>query len=190
MENLTNPNWAPFRVLSENEKLVAPRPMKLATPMTDFTGVGDRLRSAAFAEIQAEAAFLWAASTFDAPLELRQSWRHLGSEESKHKNWLLNRMKELHLEVTEIANPPVLWSAFMNCKSATEFACLMADAENRGRKAGERFYEVLRNYDLQSAEIFKQIAEEEKTHIELTYRFFPKEMEEFNAKKLARDLRP
>ena len=37
----------------------------------------------------------------------------------------------------------------------------MASAEDRGRRAGERFFEMMKDTDPISAEIFRKIAEEE-----------------------------
>jgi len=43
----------------------------------------------------------------------------------------------------------------------------MAKAEDRGRHAGEQFYETLLKIDSTTAELFKKIAEEETIHIRL-----------------------
>src|SRR4051794_399527 len=80
-------DWTPFRIAAPGKKADLPRSLDTQE------GIGDRLRSAAFAEIQARDAFLWAAAHFDdAPEELRKAWTLLAKEEEKHMNWLLVRM--------------------------------------------------------------------------------------------------
>jgi hypothetical protein len=49
----------------------------------------------------------------------------------------------------------------------------MAGAEERGRRAGERFFESLKTIDPKTAQIFGQIALEERSHIALAYKFYP-----------------
>ena len=49
----------------------------------------------------------------------------------------------------------------------------MANAEERGQKAGFRFHEALVTIDPKSAEIFSKIAHEETAHIALARRYFP-----------------
>jgi uncharacterized ferritin-like protein (DUF455 family) len=132
------------------------------------------LRSAAFAEIQARDAFLWAARELeDAPEDLRRAWRNLAAAEDKHLRWLLERMKELGFDVRERRVSDHLWVSLTSCKTAREFALYMASAEERGRRAGERFHQALLERDSVTARLFGQIAEEEISHIELARRFFP-----------------
>jgi uncharacterized ferritin-like protein (DUF455 family) len=160
------PNWEPFRV--DNSVLLAPR------PLGETAGVGDRLRTAAFAEVQAEAAFLWAATTYeDASEELREAWRGLATEERKHRVWLLDRLRALECAVDERPVSDILWRSLTRCHTAAEFCHYMAGAEERGRRAGERFHERLMSVDPVTARIFGQIALEERAHIELAYRFYP-----------------
>jgi len=162
--------WAPFVLVPQGQFPEPPR--SLATP----EGVGDRMRAAAFAEIQARDAFLWAAEHFpDASEDLRRAWRNLAHAEQKHFDWLLTRMKELSVEIAERKVSDMLWVSLQSCKTAREFAIYMANAEERGRRAGERFYEGLKSKDPTTAEIFRKIAEEEVTHIALAQRFFPHE---------------
>lgn len=161
-------DWAPF-VLVEAGQFVAP-----PRPMDTIDGIADRMRSAAFAEKQAILAFRWAADHFeDASLDLREAWRELAFAEEKHMNWLLVRMKELGFEVISKPVSDRLWRSLIACTSAKEFAFFMANAEERGQKAGMRFYEFLRNKDAVTAEIFLKIAQEETEHIALAKRFFP-----------------
>jgi uncharacterized ferritin-like protein (DUF455 family) len=162
-------NWAPFRLAPNGEHGDVPR------SLNGRDGVGDRLRAAAFAEIQAREAFLWAASHLeDASEDLRRAWRNLASAEQKHLDWLLTRMKELQFEVDERKVSDHLWVSLTSCKTAREFALYMASAEERGRRAGERFHRELLSSDPVTATIFGKIAEEEISHIELAQRFFPK----------------
>lgn len=159
--------WGPFRVAPSGEKGDLPR------ALTTFEGLGDRLRSAAFAEYQAREAFRWAASHFaDATPELKNAWLALAIEEDKHMNWLLSRMAELKIEVQERSVSDQLWISLTRCSSPREFALYMASAEERGRKAGVRFYEALLEKDPVTAKIFGTIAQEEVTHIELAQKFF------------------
>jgi len=162
------PDWSPFLVAGLDEHPEAPRSIH------NLDGVGDRLRAAAFAEIQAREAFLWAAQTFaDASEDLREAWNRLAAAEEKHLNWLLKRMVELGIDVQARRVSDHLWRSFMSCKRAQDFAIFMANAEERGQKAGFRFYETLLAKDPVTAEIFGKIAEEETSHIALAKKFFP-----------------
>jgi uncharacterized ferritin-like protein (DUF455 family) len=163
-----SPDWAPFITSDPGAHADAPR--SIDTP----AGIGDRLRAAAFAEIQARDAFNWAADHLaDAPEPLRQAWRDLARAEDRHLGWLLTRMKDLQIEVAERKVSDQLWRSLVACKTAQEFAIYMANAEERGRKAGVRFHQALLKTDPMSAKIFGTIAEEEVEHIALARRFFP-----------------
>jgi uncharacterized ferritin-like protein (DUF455 family) len=167
---MKTPDWQPFSVVPAGEKADLPR------SLDTFDGKGDRLRSAAFAEIQAREAFLWAASYFEsAPSDLKQAWCNLAKAEQKHLDWLLKRMDELEIPIRARRVSDQLWFSLTACKSAREFALYMASAEERGRKAGVRFHQALLASDPVTAEIFRKIAEEEVSHIELAQRFFPSE---------------
>ena len=153
-------DWNPFRICAPGEK--APYPRALTTK----EGLGDRLRFVAFAEKQAVVAFSSAAEIFsDSPIQTRELWLALSKEEEKHLSWLIVRMKELNVSVDERPQSLALWQSFDHCKTALEFANFMAKAEDRGRQAGEQFYETLLKIDPITAEIFRKIAEEEKEHI-------------------------
>ena len=161
-------DWAPFRLAPAGAHADAPR--SINSP----DGVADRLRAAAFAEIQAFHAFNWAASRFDdAPESLRQAWRSLATAEERHMNWLLNRLRDLGVDVALRVVSDHLWLSFQSCKTARDFAIFMANAEERGRKAGVRFHEQMTSQDPISAEIFRKIAEEEIEHIALAAKYFP-----------------
>jgi len=166
----SKPSWEPFSILPP---FVRPEPARaIETP----EGVSDRLRSAAFAEIQAYYAFLWAADRFtDAPDSLRTAWRGLAYAEEKHLGWLLYRMQELGIDVKERGVSDWLWDSLVACKTAKDFAVFMASAEERGRRAGVRFQQAMRKIDPTSAKIFGQIAEEEVEHIRLASSYFPEE---------------
>jgi uncharacterized ferritin-like protein (DUF455 family) len=164
------PDWSPFSLVAREERADPPR--LISTPQ----GVGDRLRAAAFAELQAREAFEWAARTYDdAPEELRGAWHTLAQAEERHLNWLLSRAAALGVDLRERKVSDQLWVSLTRCKSAREFAIYMAEAEDRGRKAGERFAVAMKEADPESARIFGQIALEERSHIELAERFFPRE---------------
>ncbi len=161
-------NWEPFLVVPSGNY------GDLSRSLSTLEGIGDRLRAAAFAEIQAREAFLWAANTFeDAPEDLKNAWRALAREEQKHMDWLLNRMAELNIPVQARKVSDHLWISLVSCKTARDFALFMANAEERGRKAGERFHQALLQTDPVTAKIFGQIAKEEVSHIQLAQRFFP-----------------
>jgi hypothetical protein len=82
-------------------------------------------------------------------------------------------MDELEIPIPGRKVSDFLWHSFMGCADARQFATYMADAEERGRKAGERFHQTLVQTDPVTAEIFRKIAEEEVGHIALARRFFP-----------------
>jgi uncharacterized ferritin-like protein (DUF455 family) len=161
-------NWEPFHVAPTGSKPEAPR------PLDTFEGIGDRLRVAAFAELQAREAFLWAAENFgDAPDSLKRAWTALAQAEQRHLDWLLNRMSELKIEIQERRVSDQLWHSLISCKTTREFALYMASAEERGRVAGVRFHQALSATDPITAEIFGKIAEEEVAHIALAEKYFP-----------------
>jgi len=155
-------NWLPFRPCAPGEK--APYPRSLQTP----EGLGDRLRFVAFAEKQAMEAFRLAAVSFtDATPVQQAAWLRLADEEAKHLSWLLRRMEELGVDAGERPQSLALWNSFDRCEGAEQFAGFMANAEERGRIAGEQFFETLKSTDPVTAEIFRKIAEEEVEHIRI-----------------------
>jgi len=162
-------DWSPFRLADPGAHAEAPRSIH------NKEGVGDRLRAAAFAEIQAREAFLWAAETFtDASTSLRVAWRGLALAEDRHLSWLLKRLEELGFKPDDRKVSDQLWVSLTSCTSAEQFAVFMATAEERGRRAGERFMAQLQDRDPISAQIFGKIAEEEIEHIQLAEKYFPK----------------
>jgi uncharacterized ferritin-like protein (DUF455 family) len=168
LKELPTRDWSPFRSAPQGAHADAPR------AITSTFGIGDRLRAAAFAELQAREAFDWAADRFeDAPTSLRTAWKGLALAEDRHLGWLLNRMKELGIDAAERQVSDQLWYSLVTCQNARDFAKYMASAEERGRKAGERFCQAMSAVDPVSAGIFGKIAEEEVAHIELATRYFP-----------------
>lgn len=165
---IPTPDWRPFQVSPVGTRGDQPR------SLDTLQGVCDRLRVAAFAEIQAREAFRWAASHFtEAPAALRRAWIALAEAEQRHLDWLLRRMTELGADPYDRKVSDHLWQSFQSCKTAREFALYMASAEEWGRKAGERFHHSLKQRDPVTSEIFKKIAEEEVAHIQLALRYFP-----------------
>ncbi len=155
-------DWAPFTVCPPTEKAPYPRSLNTAE------GLGDRLRFVAFAEKQAENAFRLAAHSFPGlPETVKHTWLELAREESKHLNWLLARMKELSVDPAERPQSLALWNSFDRCATPKDFAIFMANAEERGRIAGEQFHETLMKSDPVTGELFRKIAEEEQIHIDL-----------------------
>ena len=88
-------------------------------------------------------------------------------------NWLLQRMAELQISLTERPVSTFLWDSFMKCQNAQHFAEFMSNAEERGRIAGERFRKEMAAVDSVTADLFGKIAEEEIEHIQLAGRYFP-----------------
>lgn len=160
-------DWSPFRIAGP----CTPLPKTRAIHTVE--GIGDRLRVAAFAELQAREAFYWAAAKFkDAPDGLCAAWKGLARAEQKHLDWLLRRMEELGVAVDERPVSDQLWHSFVKCRTAEEFSLYMAAAEERGRRAGERFRDAMAKVDPISATLFGRIAEEEVEHIALATRYF------------------
>jgi uncharacterized ferritin-like protein (DUF455 family) len=153
-------DWKPFLVCGDGEK--APK----ARGINTAEGLGDRLRTAAFAERQAVEAFLWAAKELvDAPPELSSAWRRFAAEEAKHLGWIMTRMRELGVEPAGRPVSDRLWKSLSACRDFREFARLMVLAEQRGKEAEESFHRALAASDPTTAGIFGRIAADEETHI-------------------------
>ena len=143
-------------------------------PLQTVEGVCDRLRLIAFAERQAYYAFIEAAERFkDAPPGLADAWKWVAAEEQKHESWYLKRLAELGQDVAAVPVDLKLYHSFSQCKSARDFAFYISDAEERGRVGAERFAELLKDSDPITAQIFAQVAIEEREHVALVARFFP-----------------
>lgn len=137
-------------------------------------GVADRLRVAAFAELQAREAFRWACAALpDAPEGLRARWAGLAEEEDRHLGWLLGRLAALGAPPGARRVSARLWDSLNAARSAEEFEILIAKAEERGRQAGERFRTLLAPVDPESAAVFGRIADEEVSHVALARLHFP-----------------
>lgn len=157
--------WSPYQIG------ISPRVRSLQTP----EGLGDRLRLIAFAERQAFHAFNEAAKRFtDAPAGLLKAWEWVALEEAKHESWLLNRLKDLGQDVAAVPVSLNLYHSLAKCETARDFAEYVADAEDRGRIGAEKFAEVLAQKDPITAKMFAQIAFEEREHIALVDKYFPK----------------
>lgn len=157
-----------FELAPGDEWGESPRSMKT------LEGLGDRMRSAAFAEVQARDAFQWASEHFeDAPQTLRRAWAALVIAEQRHLDWLLTRMKELGIGLRDRKVSDHLWRSLIACKTAEQFAIYIANAEERGRKAAVRFHQALEKRDPVTAEIFRKIADEEVSHIALATKYYP-----------------
>lgn len=155
-------NWEPFFVCDPDQYPPAPRGVN--TP----EGLGDRMRTAAFAELQAREAFLWAVDTrIDATEELRAAWRRIAGDEDRHLKMLLGRMAELGVRPDERPVSDRLWRSLRACKTAREFVAYMKTAEERGRAAEESFRRQFADRDPVTAAIFGKIADDEAEHIAL-----------------------
>lgn len=142
-------------------------------PLSTLEGRADRMRTAAYAEVMARDAFVWAAERFnDAPSELTAAWLRLAREEQKHLDWLLRRMAALGQATDAVPVYGGLTTFLRSAPSAREFATRMAQAELRGQRAGERFHAAMATSDPESAALFGRIAREEAGHIALAAKFF------------------
>ena len=153
-------NWAPFAVCGPDEFPPAPRGMNTEE------GLGDRLRVAAFAELQAREAFRWAADTLlGASDALRASWRRIADDENRHLEMLLGRMAELGVRPDARPVSDRLWRSLRECKTVPIFVAYMRTAEERGRAAEESFRRKLADRDPVTSAIFGKIADDETEHI-------------------------
>ncbi|MEK7689558.1 MAG: DUF455 family protein [Bdellovibrionota bacterium] len=167
--HLPRREWPPFRLAAVGTLLTPP------DPIDTETGVADRIRTVAFAELQAREAFKWAADRFltTAAPEVIADWKALAVEEDRHYHWLLTRMGELGIDPSAKPVGDQLWQSLVRCETAEQFAGFVASAEERGRKAGARFEQVLKSKDPETARIFGKIAHEETHHVQLAIRHFP-----------------
>jgi len=153
-------DWSPFRVAA------AGAPVARARGLNGPDGLGDRLRTAAFAEKQAAAAFHWAVKNLgDAGEDLRASWARFAAEEEKHYGWIMTRMTALNIDPAAREVSDSLWRSLCAAETAGQFCALMVAAEDRGRQAERAFVSLLAGRDPESAEIFRRIADEEDEHI-------------------------
>ena len=159
-------NWDPFLVCEPDE--YAPAPRGINTP----EGLGDRMRVAAFAELQAREAFRWAADTLlDSDDELRAAWRRISDDENRHLQMLLGRMAELGVRPEARPVSDRLWRSLRACQNTAAFVAYMRTAEERGRAAEESFRRQFAERDPVTAALFGKIADDEAEHIALAARF-------------------
>ena len=176
-------NWAPFRLATRGQ------PPQVMRSIDTPEGVGDRLRAAAFAELQAREAFTWAADRFkDAPPELRSAWRALVAEEENHLQWLLGRMEALGQAVSDRKVSDKLWKHVKRCKTGEQFAAFISTAEERGRQAAHKLRDALKA-DPQTAEVLERIATEEVRHVDVAKRFYGQDIL-VRAKEILQPLAP
>jgi uncharacterized ferritin-like protein (DUF455 family) len=160
-------DFSPFVICAPGVRPPKPRGMDVPE------GLGDRMRTAAFAEFQAVAAFRWAAERFrDAPPALREAWSSQVGEEARHFGMIRRRMEELGFGLADRPVSTALWNSLQECLTAEEFCIRIASAEERGRLAGERVYSHLAEKDPVTAAIFREIADDEVAHVALAKTFF------------------
>ncbi len=160
-------DFHPFILCQPGERPPKPRPMHTGE------GLGDRMRTAAFAELQAIAAFQWAAGNFmDVSQALRDDWSAQVKDESRHYNMIRRRMEELGLAMTDRPVSTALWESLKECTTGREFCIRIAAAEERGRKAGIRLVGFLEKSDPDTAAVFRDIAADEVAHVALAATYF------------------
>ena len=157
----------PFVLCPPDER--APGPRHLESPH----GLGDRLRTAAFAEWQAITAFAWAAERFtDAPDGLRHDWRRQVDDEVRHYELIVGRMAELGVDPAARPVSDRLWRSLGRCASGRDFCVRIAAAEERGRQAALKLIEYLGDRDPATAAVFARIAEDEAAHVALPAAYY------------------
>jgi len=162
-----DPDFRPFVICAPGERPGKPRALGTRE------GVGDRMRTAAFAELQAIQAFGWAAEHFqDAPEGLRASWRAQVADETRHYEMIARRMEELDLPLTGRPVSTALWSSLMECATGRDFCIRIAAAEERGRQAGVKLMKHLEKTDPETAAVFAEIAADEVAHVALAAIWF------------------
>ena len=160
-------DFSPFEIVPVGTR--PPRSRPLGTP----EGLADRMRTAAFAEFQAIAAFTWAVDTFtDVPTGLTEAWRGQIPEEQLHYNLIVARMGELGFSLTERPVSAGLWDSLRPCTSGQQFCVRIAAAEERGRLAGVRLVAYLAQSDPATAAVFHRIVAEEVAHVALANKYF------------------
>jgi uncharacterized ferritin-like protein (DUF455 family) len=160
-------NFEPFILCLPGQRQPKPRPIH--TP----AGLGDRMRTAAFAEKQAIFAFGWAAENFqDVPQALRDDWARLVPEEEKHYRLIVDRMAELGFSLTDRPVSTRLWDSLKECETGQEFCQRIAGAEERGRQAGLLMVNYLADTDPATAAVFDEIVTDEVAHVKLADTYF------------------
>ena len=157
----------PFTLCAAGDRAPKPR------PQGTLPGLGDRMRTAAFAEWQAIAAFGWAAEKFtDAPEQLRSDWLAQVKDEARHYNLIRQRMTELGLSLAERPVSQALWDSLITCDTGKQFCIRIVSAEERGRQAAETLVKFLGDKDPATAAVFAEIAQDEVAHVSLAKIYF------------------
>lgn len=160
-------DWEPFLICPRGTE--PPPPRKISTK----AGLGDRMRTAAFAERQATRAFQWAAEHFqDVPAELLQDWSRQAVDEERHCRIILERMTQLEIDVAERPVSLRLWTSIRASNSGKEFCIFIASAEERGRQAGVRLCTQLAGSDPETEAVFQSIVADEIAHVALAKRYY------------------
>ena len=160
-------NWDPFIVCQPNQSPPKPRDIH------SKEGIGDRMRSAAFAELQATRAFKWASEHFnDVPEQLKDDWARVSKMEQDHLDAIIKRMDELEISLQEKPVSSRLWDSLMKCKTGKEFCLFISSAEERGRQAGVKLCQAIKKTDPITAAVFEKIVEEEVEHIALAQKYY------------------
>ena len=160
------PDWFPFTIAQDGARGAKIR--SISTP----DGLGDRIRSAAFAELQAIHAFEWARAKFtEVPGWLSDGWDRVITEEKNHLGWLLSRMETLGVDPGGRTVSIRLWNTLERSTSAGEFCFWITEAEEWGRKAAHAIAPQISARDPETAAIFERIALEELFHVALGKRY-------------------
>jgi uncharacterized ferritin-like protein (DUF455 family) len=163
----TTVNWEPFDLCAPGQDPPRPRDIR------SLEGLGDRLRTAAFAERQAVHAFTWAASHFDElPAGLADDWRRQIPQEERHCALILERMAQLGIEVGAVPVSPRVWESVRDLETGKQFCLYIASAEERGRQAGIRLCRALKDSDPETVAIFQSIVDDEEAHVALAATYY------------------
>ncbi|MCO5142295.1 MAG: hypothetical protein M9962_04300 [Oligoflexia bacterium] len=156
--------WSPFR-LSERADSIG--------KLSQDNGVVDRLRLVCFAELQARDLFRYGAEKFKtiAPMEWIESWLQFAEVENRHGQMLWDRFIDLNGIIENRAVSNKLYRHCLSTEDHILFLFLLSSAEERGMESGYILSEQMDLIDKKSANIFKQIAEEEEEHVESATRF-------------------
>ncbi len=160
-------DFSPFNLCEPGS--LPPKPRRIVS----LEGLGDRMRTAAFAEWQAIHAFGWAAERFDdVPQPLRDAWTAQIADERKHYALICKRMSELGLTLKERPVSPRLWESLEPCTSGKEFCLKIANAEERGRQAALKLVELLASRDPDTAAGYSATAADEVAQVALAKTYF------------------
>ena len=152
--------WKPFSVSNKPDRLRS---------INTIEGVIDRLRLVSFAEIQAREAFLWAAKTFfETPTEWREQWKKIAADENRHSQLLMDRLFELGGKIEDRLVSTFIYTQCIKAMDPILFTFIISSSEERGMENGLLMSTQMAQVDQKSAEIFALIAEEEKTHIQIS----------------------